>query len=337
MPQSIHTCAFSSSKLCRALDTFDIKSKNDDLVLPEMSDVDRVSSVVCASTDTPPTVPNYSPEHILFSTNTLNEVSFLDDLLEAEKYSNAAIGGGVASEEPSPGTCHRSHVLLSSNSDRSRTLLDIPDHWIESDNSDSVESSWDSASVDSVDSPLSHDQKDTLVPMIDNSDFDNNNRRRRVGEHPSNVQQTHRVRRRQKTTLLAISDDELARMSMPELLRYGRKEGASDGSIQELKLRRRKLKNRCSARGSAQKRRKQFRSLTAANTRLETEYKLLQKRSKDLLHTYDEWVSEARILRCQATSEAAKVRNLSRMVERLRETLHSAEGIDSTSLMSASG
>lgn len=123
-----------------------------------------------------------------------------------------------------------------------------------------------------------------------------------------------------------LSDMELAELSMPEFLQLAEATGTSNEVIQEMKIRRRKLKNRHSARGSAQKRRGQFRTLAAANKKLELEYKRLKRQSAELVQAHDQMVAHARLAQARATIETKEVHSLTRMVDHLRSTLGSQEG-----------
>eukprot|EP00041_Stephanoeca_diplocostata_P041323 m.1643228 g.1643228 ORF g.1643228 m.1643228 type:complete len:302 (+) comp57319_c0_seq1:267-1172(+) len=127
------------------------------------------------------------------------------------------------------------------------------------------------------------------------------------------------------TSLSTITDSELADLTMPELIQIAEVTRAPQDMVQDLKVRRRKLKNRSSARGSAQKRRHQFRVLAAANKKLESEYRHLKRQSEELLETHDQMVASAQSARARAAIETNEVQSLVRIVDHLRTTVSSRD------------
>lgn len=99
---------------------------------------------------------------------------------------------------------------------------------------------------------------------------------------------------------LAFTDDEyLSSLEVSELIRLGTKAGISDNSISALKVRRRKLRNRFSARESAQKRRSVFATYLDSRDRLLSEYQQLKTSNATLSHEHAELGSQAALaIRC---------------------------------------
>lgn len=137
-------------------------------------------------------------------------------------------------------------------------------------------------------------------------------------------------RRRKKAEFLNnITDDELTALEIPQLIRFGKMAGFAEDRIKELKIRRRKLKNRCSARGSAQKRRTEFRSVVSSHQELEDEYVRLQQEHTALLRTHGMLMAQAQAVRQIAEYEAQGIQDLTARVEELQ----AAAKIQSDSIM----
>eukprot|EP00041_Stephanoeca_diplocostata_P008575 m.126807 g.126807 ORF g.126807 m.126807 type:complete len:326 (-) comp17390_c0_seq1:160-1137(-) len=145
-----------------------------------------------------------------------------------------------------------------------------------------------------------------------------------------------KTRRKTAEQMIRIPDSQLTSLEVPELIRLATAAGLPDEKINALKIRRRKLKNRSSARGSAQRRRtehsimrdalersqrecqqwkNQYLRLSSANTEVLSRESALQQqleKTERLLHATVSRASHLEALLSQRAAQAQEVANTQR-------------------------
>eukprot|EP00041_Stephanoeca_diplocostata_P040473 m.1639599 g.1639599 ORF g.1639599 m.1639599 type:complete len:403 (-) comp36777_c0_seq1:339-1547(-) len=134
----------------------------------------------------------------------------------------------------------------------------------------------------------------------------------------ASVRVTPSRRRKKAEYLNHISDEDLAGLEIPQLMRLGKIANFSEDRMKDLKVRRRKLRNRCSARGSAQKRRTEFKSVVSSRHELEDEYKRLQEEHRALIRTHDMLMTQAETVKQITRYEALSIQDLTTRVQELQ-------------------
>lgn len=116
--------------------------------------------------------------------------------------------------------------------------------------------------------------------------------------------------------LKRISDRDVVKLTVPELIRLGTDAGFSDAKIKNMKIRRRKLKNRSSARGSASKRRSEFTCMKSAHETLLVECEELKKSHEFLQQQHEQVLAAER--NAQREAQIAREEQLD-VVKRVQE------------------
>lgn len=121
---------------------------------------------------------------------------------------------------------------------------------------------------------------------------------------------THRLKR--------IPDGDIVKLTVPELIRLGTDAELSDGKIKSLKILRRKLKNRSSARGSASKRRSEFHCMSASHESLSATSEVLKKINLSLTTLHTQVVATERATQEGATIAQKKAADLAKKVKKIQ-------------------
>eukprot|EP00041_Stephanoeca_diplocostata_P020227 m.450107 g.450107 ORF g.450107 m.450107 type:complete len:368 (+) comp21509_c0_seq1:99-1202(+) len=118
--------------------------------------------------------------------------------------------------------------------------------------------------------------------------------------------QRERVRVQPPETIDKITDFELAYIDLADLMRLMKSAGYTEEQIRQTKVKRRKLKNRNSARGSATKKRSQFNTIANTNKQLSDMVQDLRSRNTALMNAntrLQRATEQARIVAVEAVRE----------------------------------
>lgn len=121
--------------------------------------------------------------------------------------------------------------------------------------------------------------------------------------------------------LKRISDNDLVRLTVPELFHLGYVVGISDTRIQVMKARRRRLNNRKSACGSARKRRAAIQEMMASNRKLSREHETQARRHGFLHRQNQQRLADESNAQANATAALQAKREVINNVEILRARL----------------
>lgn len=146
--------------------------------------------------------------------------------------------------------------------------------------------------------------------------------------------QRDRVRVQPPETIDKITDFELAYIDLADLMRLMKSAGYTEEQIRQTKVKRRKLKNRNSARGSATKKRSQFNTIATTNKQLSDMVQDLRSRNTALMNAntrLQRATEQARIVAVEAVRERkAYQQELERLTTLLSSLTGSSTG-DATS------
>lgn len=134
-----------------------------------------------------------------------------------------------------------------------------------------------------------------------------------------------RVKRSPPSTIEGISDLELAYIELKDLNRLMEKAGYTEEMKKATKVRRRKVKNRNSAKGSATKKRSQFHSITATNKQLLDVVSELQNRNDALTSANTELQQQTEHAKQVAEQALREKEAFQREIARLTEALGKLE------------
>lgn len=136
-----------------------------------------------------------------------------------------------------------------------------------------------------------------------------------------------RVRVEPPETIAKITDFELAYIDLSDLMKLMEKAGYTPEQVRQTKIKRRKLKNRNSARGSATKKRSQFNTIATTNKQLSDMVSDLRNRNHALSSAngrLQRQTEQARIIAAEAVKERkryqAEIERLTMMLDGMNDS-----------------